>query len=205
MIIATTMVMTVITDTAAQDTTRQRKSQRVPTGPLLTVRTPQEERFELSLEELELDPAEGVPATELNRNPQLPASLSVVATREGRSILRVSGASGSEDLLRITADLASANPGRRVNWVMYRPDVARTPDGRVLLTHEVGLILAAGVSVDELVTSLGARARSVPGVPNAYVIDAGDPMSSLSLVEKLRQLPGVQTAYSLLKRQMLPR
>ncbi len=160
------------------------------TKALVTVRTPEQEQFELALDEVEI---------EVQRGSNAPASGS------RRSILRVAGASGPADLVRTGTDLEAKNPGGRVNWVLYRPGVAKSPATRVLLTAEVGLILDGSVQPDQLLASIVGRARAVPGVPNAYVVDAGDPLSALNLVERLSQRPGVRTVYSLVKRQLAAR
>ena len=204
LMIAVSVATTVFLDADAQDAT-QRRPQRVPEGPLLTVRTPEEEQFELSLDELELEPQDGSRAAESIPSLSLSSSISFVAARDGRSILRVSGASGSEDLLRFSTDLEAANAGSRVNWVLYRPEFAKTLGTRILLTREVGLILDDDVPLQGVFSDSVGKARAVPGVANAYVVEASDPMSALNLVERLRQRPGIRTVYSLVKRQLLPR
>ncbi len=162
---------------AQQAETPRRLAVRPPTGePVLTVFTPRPLNFELALNEVEIS---------------------------GR-IRNISGASGPEDLLRVSAALKAETPGGEVGWILYEPGRPRSVATRAILTREIGLLLDPHVVVDEIVRDIGPF-RAVPGVEHAYVVEASDSMRALELVETLQQRTGVRTAYSLLKRQMFTR
>ena len=162
---------------AQQAETPRRLAVRPPTGePVLTVFTPRPQNFELALNEVEISGA----------------------------IRNISGASGPEDLLRVSAALKAETPGREVGWILDEPGRPRSVATRAILTREIGLLVDPHVVVDEIVRDIGPL-RAVPGVEDGYVVEASDPMKALELVETLRQRTGVRTAYSLLKRQMFTR
>jgi hypothetical protein len=204
LIVAGALAWTTVLASEQEPGAKRKAAVRRTEGPILTVFTPVPEQFELSLTEIELesDPAFGGP--ESLSTPRATPQTSVLSTERGRSILRVDSASSAQDLERIGRALEAANPGTRANWVLYSPEIPPSAAGRVLLTREVGLILDENTDAGAALGDLGI-ARAVPGVVNGFVIEAGDPLTALRLVEKLRERPGVRTAYTLLKRQLLPR
>jgi hypothetical protein len=186
----------------ASEPTQSRQKPEQPAGPgvMLTVHTPEPRRLLLALDELDLD----VPSTREGAAPRLLPSTALTSRSGNLSTLRVNGAATRQDLASVTKALESANPGAEVRWVLYDPERPRTPATRVLLTREIGLIVDDNVSPESLLADAG-KLRSVPGIPNAYVLEASDPDAALVLTERLRDRSGIKTAYSLLKRQMFAR
>ena len=185
-----------------QDVSPGRSSPRRADGPLVTVRTPQPEQFELAMDEVDMEADRTAGATDAPPAPRAVPSTAIMTSSDGRATLRVSGASSTQDLLSISVALEAANPGSRVSWVLYPPEAPRTASTRVQLTREVGLLLED--NAQNVLADL-RNPRAVPGVPNGFVVEASDPRSALDLVETLRERPGVRTAYSLIRRQQSPR
>lgn len=179
-----------------------------PAGPLITIHAPHPDRFELALDEIELDWS-GLKADEARA---LAASAAEVAgTRlevrdRHRVVFRVLAAVDAMGLWATARALEVENPGAEANLVLYRPGSPRDARARRLLNRNVGLLLEQSETPDKVLAGLPIRGlRAVPGVPGGYVFTADDPLAALGLADAVRQRRGVRSAYPLLKRFYVPR
>lgn len=178
-----------------------KQSKRPRAGALITVHTPHPEQFEIALDEIELEWTEpGTKRFAPDEAPIMVHGARVVKSEASRAIVTVSGITGPTELSMMATVLKAANPGTEAYLVLFEPGLPRTQATRHLLTREVGLILEQGVDPHTLLADLSAdTVRSVPGVPEGYVIEADDPMAALAVADALRKQPGVRNAYPLLK------
>jgi hypothetical protein len=172
----------------------------------LTIRTPQPERFELQLDEIEL--------VWRPDNADLRAQSAVVGTPRavmrsrsaGRATFTARDVTTLETASALARELEQQNPGAVAHLVLHEAGRPPSEATRRLLGREVALIVDPAVDPAVL---LGPAAppsfRRVASVPGAYVIEAADPAAALALADRLRETAGVRGAYPLLKRQLFPR
>ncbi|PWB44813.1 MAG: hypothetical protein C3F12_10490 [Candidatus Methylomirabilota bacterium] len=176
-------------------------------GPLITLYAPHREQYEVVLDTIELQwpmsDKGGVPAVD---TPVMVYGARVVDSEASRAVVALSEITTLADLSAMTAALKAVNPGVDIYPVLFESGLPHSKSTRRLLTREVGLLVEEGIDVQDLVAGLAVRSvRSIPGVPGGYVVDASDPIATLTLAEALRERPGVRSAYPLLKRAYVAR
>ena len=183
-------------------------AKRPAEGPLITVRAPQPQQFEIALDEIELDWSVD-PGAKVRQPAQAPALIpgtAILESQATRALVSVPGVTDPKDLLPTAVALKAANPGSDVHLALYEPGLPKSRATRRLLTREVGLLMERGEAPTQVLGGLSAASvRPVPGVADGYVVEAADPLAALDLAEALRQRPGVRSAYPLLKRHYFPR
>jgi hypothetical protein len=185
------------------------KASRPPaSGPVVTIHAPHAARFEVALDEVELDWSR-VPGIK-NQAPAHAAATvpgAAVARRNAhRATVAVPRAAALADLRATAMALEAANPGALTHLVLYEAGRPRSEATRRILTRDVGLLLEKGEDpVAVLATVPAGSLSALPGVADAYVVDAGDPVSALALADALRADPRVRAAYPLLQRRAWPR
>ena len=122
-LVSLALCATAVVAAVDQDVSPGQSSPRRGDGPLVTVRTPQPEQFELAMDEVDVEADRTAGATDAPPAPRAVPSTAIMTSSEGRATLRVSGASSTQDLLSISVALEAANPGSRVSWVLYPPAV----------------------------------------------------------------------------------
>lgn len=189
------------------DALSAKEPKRPVAGPLITIRTPHPEQFEIALDEIELEWRD--PRKKQITAPETPIMVygaRLIDAEVSRAVVAVSDISSPEDLSAMTISLKAANPGAEAHLVLFEPGLPRTRSTRRLLTREVGVLLEQGVDPHTLLMDLPAdTVRSVPGVPEGYVIETVDPMAALAVADALQQRRGVRSAYPLLKYSFSPR
>ncbi len=169
-------------------------------GVPLTLKTPEPEEFELALDEVELDWSESGsgPAAP----PNVVAFTAIVEQTRTTAVFKISGASTIEALALIARQLETANAPARADFVLYEPRRGRDPSTRRALSNTVALLLADPADPDRVVAEYASRdPQTLQGVPGAYVLNAGDPLSAIQLADTLSSRAGVKAAYPLLKRR----
>lgn len=170
---------------------------------MITIYVPNAERFELALDEVELEWG-GDPATG-GRAPTTSA-IGVAGARfvdgDGRrAVFALSGITDIGHLWAVAGALEGANSAAQAHLVLYDPGLPQSEATRRLLTREVGLLLEPEEDLSRVLGDVTVGSiRPVPGVPGGYVVQAGDPVGALYVADALRQRPGVRSAYPLLKR-----
>lgn len=166
----------------------------------VVVLTPAPVDFELALDEIELEwhKGEGEPRTAL-------PGTSVISHDGGHTALAVA-ADGIDRLREVLRAEEQANPGSSAHVVLYEAGRPRTASSRRLLTPEIAVVIASGVSIDDVAARAALLAgEMVPGVEGAYVLRAPGALAALDAVRQLAVVPGVTTVYSLLKRTLVMR
>jgi hypothetical protein len=189
------------------DALHAKELKRPVDGPLIIIHTPHLEQLEIALDEVELE------WTDLSEKKLAPAESPrmihgsrVVKSETARAVVAVTGIASPMDLSMMATSLKAANPGAEAHLILYEPGLPRSTATRRLLTREVGVVLEQGEDPQSLLTGISTGSvRSVPGVPEGYIVEASDPMAALSLADALRRRPGVRSAYPLLKRAYFPR
>jgi hypothetical protein len=172
----------------------------------LTIRAPEVMRFDLALDEVELQwtserPDAGAPS----RAARGTAQASVVSATPGGN--RFSSVARTQpELTSIARSLEAQNPGSRAYLVLYEAGQSRQESSRRLLGTEVAVLLTDDANLSQLQTTLAPfNPRLAEAVPRAFVVEAADPLGSLELAAQLSRIPGVKTAYPLLRQRMYPR
>jgi hypothetical protein len=161
-------------------------------SPLLT--------FELVLTEVLLHrPSSPSRARPRNSNP----ALRHATTSGGVDVFAAERALSADELTASLHQLERDNAGGEGYLVLYERGTRRDAAHRVLLTREVGVVLASSRSSADVLR--GRRARPVNGVAGAYIVLAADPLGSIALATELRRHPAVKDAYPLVKRFAVPK
>ena len=205
--IHTTIVALALIGPAAHAPSGQTARGQSQTSIALTLQTPEIERLDLALDEIELQwpKARG-----------LSEDLIRAATGTLRATVRTTGAGGAvfaartvvtlQDLGQVARELEEQNRGSVAHLVLYQAGGPRGAATRRLLGREVAVMLDDGADPDAVLKAVSAlNVRPVATVPRAYVVEAADPVGALGLAETLRQTPGVRTAYPLLQRRQFSR
>jgi hypothetical protein len=168
-------------------------------GVELTIRTPAAERFELALDEVELQwTTEG--AARANAPAETPRTIAQRRTTGG-VVFSVRAIPTVSELERALRELEGRNPDAKGHLVLYEADRPRTEASRRLLGREIAVILTTVANPTVVFKGLSpALVRPLQSVPRAYIVEAADPLSALTLADTLRSAPGVATAYPLLQR-----
>jgi len=169
----------------------------------MTIHTPDAERVEIALDEIELQ------RVSQRAGPQAAAGTShAVFQREtpGGSLFTLRGAATVDQLTAYARELEAQNPGARAYLVLYEAGRARNDATRQLLGRDVAVLIDAASTADVVLRPFsGYPTRAVESVSHAYVLEALDPLGALALADQLRATPGVKTAYPLLKRRQFLR
>jgi hypothetical protein len=173
----------------------------------LIVRTPEPERFEAALDEIELTwRDERGAAVEQTRTAAGTSRASVTRTRAGGAVFAVRDVSVLSELAALLREVEAQNPMSVGYIVLYEAGRPHSDATRRLMGREVAVLLTDDGDRDAVLQKLSAfRVNPVASVPRAYVVEAADPLSALALVDLLRTTPGVKTAYALLLRRAFPR
>jgi hypothetical protein len=176
-------------------------------GVELIVRTPEPERVEAALDEIELrwrnerDAAVGQTRTATGTS-----RTTMERSTVGGAIFAVRDVAALSELGAHLREIEARNPMSVGHIVLYEAGRPRSDATRRLLGREVAVLLADdGVRDTVLKTLSGFRVSPVAGVPRAYVVEAADPLGALALADALRTRPGVKTAYVLLLKLAFPR
>ncbi len=183
-----------------------------PSAPLaevltFTVYAPNAERFDLALDEIELDWSQvpGAKRTDFRNTVVAVPRSSIVETGASGAVFSATAANAA-DLLTIVAALEIANPGAEAQLVVYESGRARTLATRRLLTREIALILTDAIPVGDVIGLLRIqRVRPVPGIPNSFVLEVADPLAAPAIADALRERDSVKYAYPLLRRHLRAR
>jgi hypothetical protein len=173
----------------------------------LIVRTPEPERFEAALDEIELRwrDERGV-AVEQARTATGTSRASVERKTTGGAIFTVKDIADLTELRDQLREVEAQNPMSVGHIVLYMAGQPRSDVTRRLLGREIAVLLAEGIDRNTVFERLsGVRVTPVAGVPRAYVVEAADPLTALALGDVLRMTPGVETAYALLLKRAFPR
>jgi hypothetical protein len=171
----------------------------------LIINTPEPHRFELALDEIELDWTERDPNRVLSPAPTAIANTRVALAERTRAVVALTAVGNTATLAARRAALEASNPGAEAHLVLYELG-QRTASTRHLLTTRAALILEDPSDPTGALTEYAARnPRPVDGVPGAYTLEATDPLNTLDLAVALRRRAGVRIAYPLLERQQTPR
>jgi hypothetical protein len=128
------------------------------------------------------------------------------ARADDRAVFLASGARSLPEMKGLVRELEARNPGRSGYLVLYASGQPRTDATRQLLGRTVAVLFAHHWDPSMTFRVVGAlNARPVAALPDAYVVEASDPLAALDLAAALRVTPGVTTAYPLLKRMQFPR
>ena len=168
-------------------------------GRIITVAAPEPKRFVLALDEVELEwtgAGDAAAARDVVSVPRVRA-----VQREGLRATLTIDAGSEQDLSAVRRAAEDANPGTEGRLVLYEEGQPRSERTRHLLTREVAILVDPNVDVAALTTELGAEARPVRGVPNAWVVLAKEPLDALRLAETAAGMAGVQLAYPLLRKK----
>ncbi len=185
-----------------------KEAPRPPAGPLITIRAPHAQQFEVAMDEAELDWSRvpGAKAGALGTRANPVGSAKIVESSAVRARAAFAPVGGLPELEGLFAALRAANPGADVHLVLYEPGQPKSKRTRQFLTREVGVLMEKGVDPRAALTSqLAGQIRAVPGVPDGYVVEAPDPLAALRLADTLLHQPGVRSAYPLLKRYHVKR
>jgi hypothetical protein len=176
-------------------------------GIELIVRTPEPERFEAALDEIELQwRDERGAAVEQARTATGLSRATVERTTAGGAIFAIRDVAEVSELVALLREVEAQNPLSIGYIVLYEAGRPRNEATRRLLGREIAVLLADDADRDAVLQKLsGVRVSPVPSVPRAYVVEAADPMSALAMADVLRTTPGVKTAYALLQRRAFPR
>jgi hypothetical protein len=210
-LVQTVVLLIIFTDLATggvrahvKAASRQAKPQSV--APVVTLHMPAPERFELALDEIELDVSRA--AADRKAPGSRPSIVPSARLRRmaGTSATFDVDASTTAELTSLARRLEDANPGARAQLVMYEERSGRSESTRRLLTREVILVLDDDADPSRVLEDADVSPpKPVPGVPRSYVVEAGDPLSAVSVANSLRERPGVRYAYPLVKRRWFPR
>jgi hypothetical protein len=183
-------------------------AQAVPAGVPLTIPTPEPLEFLVALDEMELDWTSAAPAAR-------PADQASVATVPGitvighdrdRTVLRVDGAATAEEMTQALGAQEAVNPGARAHVVVYESGRPRSAASRRTLTSEVVVLLDRTTSINAVLAGTALRdPQGVPGLSTGWVVRAGDPLAAVEAARRLATLPGVKTAYPLMKHSSVTR
>lgn len=171
----------------------------------IAVRTPAPARFEVALDEVELEWRDERGRVRAMPAPATTPRSAVARTTAGGTVFSVRETGGLDDLRAVARGLEERNPGAVAYLVLYEAEKPRSAATRQLLGREVAVIFKDAREAEPVLASRGARSRPVTSVPGAYVVEAADPLGSLALADELSALPNVQTAYPMLRRQLFPR
>lgn len=173
----------------------------------VVVRTPNPERFEVAVDELELQwRGERGAARDQIRTPRPIPRAPVARNLPGRAVLAPRGVTTLQDLTTLVREVEAQNPDGTAQLVLYQAGRPRSEATRRLLGREVAVLLVEGPEGDAALSRLTSmQPRPVASVPRAYIVEAADPLGALDLAERLRTEPGVKTAYSLLQQRAFPR
>lgn len=158
-------------------------------------------QFELALDEIELDWGEDPQVTGKAPAPSAleAAGAQLLESAGHRAAFTVSGVTSTAELLKIAADLKTANPGADIRLVLYAQGKPRSEMTRRLLTRQVGLWLKPEGDPMEILSGLAlGSVRAVPGTRDGYIVDMPDPFAALDLVHALRAHSRVRTVYPML-------
>ena len=167
----------------------------------IVIPTPEPRRFELALDEIELDWTEAGRAE--GKEPPAPASVpgtKILGHERQRTRIRVEAAKTLEALEKALAETLTANPGARGEIVVFEAGQPRTAAHRQLLTSDVALILNDGALVENVLARAKVTRGEVVEAPGGYVIRCETPLAAVDAARHLGTLEGVKHAYPLLKR-----
>lgn len=185
-----------------------KEEKRPVAGPLITIRAPHAQQFEISMDEAELDWSRvpGVKGREYGRQASPVGDARIVESGGVRARVVFGRVTSTAELEAMVTALQRANPGADAYLVLYELGRPKSKWTRRLLTREVGLIMAQGEDPKPAIAGLPvATMRPVANTGDGYVIEATHPLAALELAETLLQRPGVRSAYPLLKRSYIPR
>ena len=171
----------------------------------LTLLTPQEEQFDLRLDEIELDWSESAPGRSSPLLPVAVVGISLLQAEPALAIFRVTGAASPAALGAVSRQLEVANPGAEANFVLYVRDQRDAGARRVLTTHAALVLEVPEDPTGVLLQYSHYYPAALEGVPGGYVIEGLDPWGAVQVAEELRAREGVKTAYPLLKRRQYVR
>jgi hypothetical protein len=172
----------------------------------VTVPTPEPQRFEVALDEVELRWTTERPPGDQPRTPDQAIEATVERATPAGAVISARNLMTLEDVNRAAREIERSNPGSAAFLVLYEPDRQRSESTRRLLGREVAVILTDTTDPTAFLATLdGLTARPLPAVPRAYVVEAADPLDALAVADRLRASPGVRTAYALLRRQAAAR
>ena len=164
----------------------------------LVLYMPQPERFDVALDEIELQ-WKGDEGASGSAAPSARAALER-RTRAG-AVFRVQGLAAIEQVAAAMRELEDRNPGARGHLVLYEANRVRSESTRRLLGRDVAMLLADDRGPDSVLKGLQiSGVRPVAAVSRAYVVEALDPLAAVRIAEALRNAPGVRGAYPLLQR-----
>jgi hypothetical protein len=175
-------------------------------GIELTVRTPQPERFELALDEIEIQwrGERGTRAAQ-RRAATATARATVRKSSDAGTVFTVRDARAAADLREIARGLEQQNAGGVAHLVLYDAGKPHSEASRKLLGREVAVILNETIDASAILSPRVKTFRRMPAVPNAYIAEAADPLAALALADELAAVTGVETAYPLLQRRRMTR
>ena len=171
-------------------------------GVTVTVPTPEPQRFEVALDEIELRWTTERPSGAQPRTPDQVIGATVETATPAGATISARNLTTLEEVNRTARDFERGNPGSVGYLVLYELDRPRSESTRRLLGREVAVILTDTADQAAFLSTLsGVTARALPAVPRAYVVEAADPLDALAVAERLRGSPHVRTAYALLQRR----
>jgi subtilisin-like proprotein convertase family protein len=130
-----------------------------------------------------------------------PDELSVAAPDGGRETRSVAAADSLAVLRRRAAAVAAAT-GEETELVLYEAGQERNRYTRRVLTRQVLVLVQPGTDPAALAAAAGAAAAESFGfAPEHYLFSATEAGGALDLADRLRALPGVESADPLLARQ----
>lgn len=175
-------------------------------GVEIAVRTPTPQRFEVALDEVEVEWRDERGQVREGQKPAAATSRTAVQrTKPGGTVFSVRETGSVDDLRAVARGLEEQNPGAVAYLVLYDAGRPRSEASRQLLGREVAVIFNDAAQAEAILSARSAKYRPLKAVAGAYVVEAADALGALALADELDALPEVETAYPLLRRQHFTR